>query len=166
MKFVGHLFLQGLMAEASMGHLAHQLLDNAERMERNKQQRDHQVELACELLATVGEALEQSSSGQTILTELWSRLADWKCAVDTAGAWLLGTRTRFRIDELYDQRDRGWSKKPWVEEAMTIEQVRLKAEKERPPPRRRRNNGRRNQWNNQQRPANQQRQRNQQPSRA
>jgi len=99
MKFVGHLFLQGLMAEASMGHLAHQLLDNAERMERNKQQRDHQVELACELLATVGEALEQSSSGQTILTELWSRLADWKCAVDTAGAWLLGTRTSGTISK-------------------------------------------------------------------
>jgi hypothetical protein len=121
MKFIGNLYLRSLLAAKVIGGVLHDLLISAENIP------EQQVECACELLQNVGCALESTHQGEALMQKFSARLLHLKLAFRSNGKAALSRRVQFQIQDLFDLKNNGWTKKMFRETAKKKEDIRQDA---------------------------------------
>lgn len=114
-KFIGNLFLRGLLATRVVQQILVGLLGDTENVIE-----DHKVELACALLQTVGSSLEASGSFANVA----GRLLCLKTACGPNGKPALSKRLQFLIQDVLDNHESGWTKWPQKEKTQKRGDVR------------------------------------------
>ena len=123
MKFIGHLFLRHLLSVKVVSSVIQDLLSTEAALETPH---EHKVECLIELVETIGYTLESLPPGQQALAQVCGRLMELlksKNSKDT-----LSKRIQFRIQDVFDMRTAGWTKRVFKGQAKTKEQIRLEHE--------------------------------------
>jgi len=129
MKFVGHIFLRGLLSVRVVAGVVDMLLTADE----GKFPSDFHVESACELLESVGYTLDSTAKGKIVATQCFGRLTEIKqmavkAQKDKKAVATLSKRIQFCIQDLMDLRKNDWKKKMFKEQAKTKDEVRKQAD--------------------------------------
>jgi len=103
MKFIGNLFVKGLLAAAVIRRVLGDLLDG--------EPPEMQVEFALELLQAVGPSFEKNDKDKAQIQVVMHRLRDLKVMKTSEGKSLLSKRVQFQIDDMKDLQNNGWKKK-------------------------------------------------------
>merc|ERR1712039_213267 len=68
----------------------------------------YRVEIACEVLTTIGKALDQTNLGRTLMDQFCSRLGDLHCQCLPDGNFVQQERARSKVEDLLTLREDGW----------------------------------------------------------
>ena len=123
MKFIGHLFLRHLLSVKVVSSVFQDLLPTEAAHETPH---EHKVECVIELVETIGHTLESLPPGQQALAQVCGRLMELKKSKNGKDA--LSKRIQFRIQDVFDMRSAGWTKKVFKGRAKTKEDIRLEHE--------------------------------------
>jgi len=125
MKLIGHIFLRQLLPARVISSVIQDLvLGN----EENHIPEEHNIECACELLMSTGHTLESVVSRSVQL--VCGRLAELRGQKTANGKDLLSKRIQFLVQDVFDARLAGWTKKSFKTSAKTKEEVRLDQQRE------------------------------------
>jgi len=127
MKFIGHLFLRGLLTPKIIGQVI-------EDLSCCKQEEvlpaDYVVECLCELLTSIGYTLESMPAGAAALGQVCGRLKDLKTRKLKNGKSVYCKRIQFGIQDLLDIRSKGWERKVFKTIAKTKDEIRQAQEQD------------------------------------
>jgi hypothetical protein len=113
MKFIGNLFLRGLLASKVIHQILFHLIGDTFPEE-------HLVEFACALSTTVGKSLDASG----FFANVAGRLLDLKKTTGPNGKAFLSKRLQFMIQDVLDDRESGWIKNCQKEKARKLDDIR------------------------------------------
>jgi len=128
MKLIGHLFLRQLLSAKVIGSIIQELTlcSNVDQVPE-----EHVIECAVELLMSIGYTLESMAAGKASLQQVFCRLRDLKGRKTSAGKAVYSKRIHFAIQDLFDIRNAGWTRKVFgAGTAKTKEEIRLEQEKD------------------------------------
>jgi len=130
MKFIGHLFLRGLLTPKIISQVIQDLAmcDAGDTLPG-----EHVVECICELLNSIGYTLENMEgmpAGKKALTQVCGRLKDLKGRKDRNGRNVYSKRIQFQIQDLIDTRAAGWTKKVFKKAPKTKEEIRIEQDRD------------------------------------
>merc|ERR1712061_177654 len=96
-KFIGYLYLRGLLPEKLISTVTFELLSTRDIQE-------HKVECALELLQTVGPKLDNTEKGQSLMQQFIARLTDLKRPDPVTGKTALSKRVQMLVQDLFDSK--------------------------------------------------------------
>jgi len=128
MKFIGHLFLRGLLSVRVISSI---LLELA-RCNDEAHVEEPMVECLCELLVNIGFALEATPIGKAALISVTGRLQDLKGRPTPNGcsSSCYSRRIQFAIQDIIDMRARGWTQRSFKASAKTKAEIRREHERD------------------------------------
>jgi len=122
MRFIGNLFTRQLMPIKVVGVVLREMvLYGEESLVPN----EHSIDAACELLLSVGHALEMHAKGSKILDCVCTRLLELKNKKNSDGRGVFPKRIQFTVQDLLETRQAQWAKKSFKSSAKTKEEIRM-----------------------------------------
>jgi hypothetical protein len=126
MKFIGQLFLRGMLNSKIMGSV---IRDLAKCDEADAIPEEPMLECICELLTHIGYTLESAPIGKSALNMVCSRLEELKTKRNQS-KFVYSKRVQFAIQDLMEIRAAAWTKKTFKASAKTKDEIRLQQEKD------------------------------------